>query len=375
MSELFSTPSGSAQFSQIPSDPCRNTTTLANTFQGPTPGTTLNNSDTTDPAIRAKLQALCAAQIDAWGGNNSSEFHTNTALWDVGGGGALVVGNPELRNEQGDTYTFGVAFSSPSDHPLLGSINGTIDWYRAEVTDPIEVLQTSTIINSCYNINGLNPTFSLADPKDYCGLIERDPATGAIVRVYNTFANQGKLEISGVDASLRWSAGMDELGLDSVPGALSISTNFNYLIDQIQRYGADAVDDYAGYGGASVFRANTGFTYSLEDSRLTLTHTYRQETDSPTTFAVTPNLDGSTGPTLQRNLITTGYEATHLFNLTASTTFGENLNASISVSNLFDKSPSTGGYDIRDPRAGFGSFSPFDDLVGRRYSFNLQMDF
>jgi outer membrane receptor protein involved in Fe transport len=48
---------------------------------------------------------------------------------------------------------------------------------------------------------------------------------------------------------------------------------------------------------------------------------------------------------------------------------------SFSVSNLFDKNPRPGGYDIRDPRAGFGSFSPFDDLNGRRYSFNISKEF
>ncbi|MEY4640475.1 MAG: hypothetical protein RLZZ227_469 [Pseudomonadota bacterium] len=375
MSELFSTPSGSAQFASIASDPCRNTTTLANTFPGPTTGSTLNNSDTTDPAIRAKLQALCSAQINAWGGNNASEFHNNTALWDVGGGGALVVGNAALRNEQGDTWTLGFAFNSPFENELLSGITGTIDWYKARVTDPIEVTPTTTIINSCYNINGLNPNFALKDPLDYCGQIERDAVTGGLVRVYNTFANQGKLEISGVDASIRWGADMVQLGLDSIPGAVQISTNFNVLLDQIQRYGAEGLGDYAGLGGASEFRANTNFTYSIDRYRLTVMHTYRSETDSPTSFATTRNTEGSSSPVLDVNQIITGYESTHLFNLTASTTFGERLNASVSVSNVFDKKPRTGGYDIRDPRQGFGTFSPFDDLVGRRYSFNLQMDF
>ena len=43
--------------------------------------------------------------------------------------------------------------------------------------------------------------------------------------------------------------------------------------------------------------------------------------------------------------------------------------------NLLDKTPRPGGYDIRDPRGGFGSFSPFDDLNGRRYSFNVTKEF
>jgi outer membrane receptor protein involved in Fe transport len=48
---------------------------------------------------------------------------------------------------------------------------------------------------------------------------------------------------------------------------------------------------------------------------------------------------------------------------------------SFNISNLLNKTPRPGGYDIRDPRNGFGSFSPFDDLNGRRYSFNVTREF
>src|SRR5690606_15048171 len=183
---------------------------------------------------------------------NASDFHADPAEWNVGGGGALVVGNPALKNEQGDTWTFGLAFSSPFTHELLNSINGTIDWYSAEVTDPIAVLATTSVINSCYNINGLNPNFTLDDPNGYCSLIERDAVDGGIERVYIAFENQDRLEISGVDLALRWSAPMADLGLGMLPGALSINANMNFLLDQVQRFSgsADQVADYAGYSGA-----------------------------------------------------------------------------------------------------------------------------
>src|SRR5690606_5985594 len=248
MSELFATPSASAQFSAIPTDPCRNNPNFNLTFPGPTQGTTVNNTETTDPAVRAQLQALCAAMINAWGGNNASEFHVNQNDWDVGGGAALVVGNPNLENERGDTWTLGLAFRSPFRRPQLQTITGTVDWYKAKVTDPIEVQSTGTIINSCFNINGLNPTYSLDDPYGFCELIERDPVSGGILRVYNSFGNEGKLEISGIDVSLRWSSASGTL-----PGVLSVNTNMNYLIDQIQRYGADRLGDYAGFSGAAKF--------------------------------------------------------------------------------------------------------------------------
>ena len=356
MSELFATPSGSSQFASAPTDPCRTNANLSTTF-----GTNYNVAANPN---RAQLQALCSAQINAWGGNNATDFHTDPNAFDLAGGAALIVGNADLANERGDTWTLGAAFATTS-----GSITGTIDWYRALVTDPIEVQQTSTIVNSCFNVNGLNPGYTLADTRGFCDLIERDPSTGQIVRVYNSFRNEGELEISGVDVSLRWSKDIGDNGM------LMINTMMNYLIDQRQRYGADLVDDYAGFGGAAKYRANTGVTYAWGGRhRVTLAWNYRDGTDTPTTFATVANAAGTQAPTLEVNRQVTGYSSTSLFNLTAGTTFG-NVNVSLNVNNLLDTEPRPGGYDIRDPRFGFGSFSPFDDLVGRRYLFNVTMDF
>ena len=101
---------------------------------------------------------------------------------------------------------------------------------------------------------------------------------------------------------------------------------------------------------------------------------YRDGTDSPTTFAATANTTGTASPILLRNAQITGYEDSHLFNLTASTMVYDT-SVSFSISNLLDEDPSRGGYDIRDPRGGFGSVNPFDDQYGRRYSFNVSKEF
>jgi len=292
----------------------------------------------------------------------------------VATGGALIVGNADLKNEKGDTWTLGAAFRSPFEHALLRQITATVDWYDAKVSDPIEVQQTGLVVNSCFNINGLNPTYSLKDPNGFCDLIERAPSTGGIVRVYNRWGNQGELRIKGVDVSARWTAQLTDLGFSKLPGSLSINTNMNILLSQIQRYGADKIDDFGGYNGASTLRASTGLSYLWGRNRVTLTWIYRQGTDVPTSFATVGAADGSTAPLLQKNPLQVGYQDSNLFNLTGSTLIGA-VNLSLSVNNLLDTKPGRGGYDIRDPRQGFGTFSPFDDLVGRRWSFSATMNF
>src|SRR5690606_27984475 len=109
--------------------------------------------------------------------------------------------------------------------------------------------------------------------------------------------------------------------------------------------------------------------------RVTLTWNYRNATDTPTSWAATANAQGTTGPELMKHPLNAGYKPVHLFNLTAGTRLFDVLSASVSISNLFDKKPRPGGYELPAPRKGFCSFSPFGDLVVRRYSLTLSAEF
>jgi outer membrane receptor protein involved in Fe transport len=373
LSELYATPSGSSNIGQVPTDPCNSANGAF--FPGPTPGTTLGNSTNTPADIRAKVEALCKAQIEYWG-TSYSDFHADPDNWRVGGGGTLVVGNELLKNEKGDTWTAGVAFSSPFTNPLANRMTMTVDWYEARVANPIEVASTTQVLNSCFNINGLNPSYSMDDPQGYCKLTERDTATGGILRVYNTFTNQNKLVIRGLDVTTRWSAALGDMGLDSVPGTLSLSIAGNYLIDQIQFYGGSVTQDYAGYSGASKIRANTDLGYNWgRGNRVSLNWQYRQGTRTPTSFSAASTANNvTTSATIKNNALFAGYHTANLFSGTVGTRIGV-VNASFSVNNLLNTKPTSGGYDLRDPNQGLGSFSPFSDLVGRRYAVNLSMDF
>ncbi len=378
MAELYATATTSSQFSEIPTDPCRNNATaVAPIYPGPVVnGVATNTSNRPNNPNRAQLQALCAAQINSFGAGGASEFHADPDNWDVGGGNGLVVGNPNVKSERGDTWTMGIAFTSPFTHPLLSRISGTVDWYEARVTDPIEALTVTNIVNTCYNTNGLNPTYTLDDSFGFCDLIKRDPTTGGILQVLKPFDNLGKLVIRGLDFSTRWSGRLTDLGFgENAPGTLSLSINGNYLIDQIQRYGANVTDDFAGFGGASRLRASTQLGYNWgAGHRVSLNWQYRLGTQTATAYAVTANAEGSTNPQLVRNPNMAGYGSTNLFSATAGTRVGP-VNASLSINNLLNSKPKAAGYDFRDPNQGLGTYNAFADLIGRRYSLNLTMEF
>ena len=386
MSELYATPTGSSNLGTIPVDPCVNSTANATIFAAPQGGgATLNNTPTTDPVIRKKLIQLCSAQINAWGGANASDFHStydpndlvsaSKNTFNIASGGLLITGNKNLQNEKGDTWTIGVALRAPFEHALLRKITSTLDWYEVRVSNPIEVMPgQGQIVNSCFNINGLNPNYDLNDPLGYCQYIERNPQTGGFERILDSYVNQGKFVLRGLDWTLNWSGNLADMGLKNAPGSVSVNLGANYLIDQIQRYGALAFGDYAGFGGASRIRMNTNVGYNWGANRVSVNWQYRLGTQAPTNFSTTASADGSSSPTLKRNLLLAGYHTTNMYNLTAGHRF-HGINASFSINNLFDTKPKPGGYDFRDPRHGFGSFSPYDDLVGRRFSFNVSMDF
>ncbi len=122
--------------------------------------------------------------------------------------------------------------------------------------------------------------------------------------------------------------------------------------------------------------ATPRLSYSWGESRVSLNWQYRLGTQAPTVFATAaaaaPN--GTTGPALKKNPLLAGYHTNNFFNLTAGRRFGD-LNASFSINNLLGTKPKPGGYDYRDPWKGYGTFSPFDDMIGRRFSVNLSMDF
>jgi iron complex outermembrane recepter protein len=351
IAELYTTTTVSSQLTGVGTDPC-----------GTTVAATLPQSNQAGNPDRLKLQQLCKDQIDAAGSAGTSTFHANPNTF-VGLGGVLTFsGNPDLKSEKGDTYTAGLVFNSPFEHALLQRLTATVDWYRIKITDPIDVLSGQLVLNACFNVDGTNPTYALNDPNGYCSLVKRDPSSGQIQTVTAKYVNIGALQVRGIDASFRWSAPMADLGLASVPGTLSANVSANFLTDQSQPVTVGgALFNFAGYQGASKLRTNTTLSYAWGDSRASLTWLFRKGTEG----LLANNTPSAT---------IIGYPSDSLFNLTGGTRLGP-VNVTASISNLFNKKPDVGGYFAADATGGFGTFDPYGDLVGRRYSVSFTMNF
>ena len=355
-------------------DPCvvptTQTITGALNGTGTTPLAVLN--DAVNPN-RAKLQALCAAMIARDGGNASTEFNLDPNEFgrtNVPAGGLVVLsGNPNLKSEKGSTWTAGLVFSSPFENPLLSRMTATFDWFEARIDDPIDVPSGSVVAWACFNAYGDNPNYDLNDPDGYCSQLERDPAVGGIRFANTPYLNRGKLIIRGLDASLNWSGSLADMGFPNSNGRLSVGVNANFLFDQIQALAAGGnTRDNAGIGNAAPFRSSTNVGYSWGVNRVSASWQYRSGTcigGSPPPGDVTGKLGCATGRTK--------YPVTNTFSITGGTRIGA-VNASLSVTNPLNTKPRVATYLFTDPTQGYGTFNPFDDITGRRYSLNLSMD-
>jgi iron complex outermembrane receptor protein len=135
----------------------------------------------------AALRALCVATGVPAALADSYEFTRTTT-------GAETVGNPNVRPEIANTYTLGAVWSQELGHL---SVRTSVDWYDIKINQAISTIPLQTVINSCYNLNGGNPTY---DPNNfYCKLTGRNLTDGTISNVLLANQNVGGFRTKGID--------------------------------------------------------------------------------------------------------------------------------------------------------------------------------
>ena len=192
LGELYTPPGANYQFI---SDPC----SADNITKG------------TNPANR---QANCAAAGRPAGYNF---IYSNSLLYESGG-------NPNLRAERSDSYTYGAVFQP---HWVPG-LSLTADYYNIRVQQAISSVDAQTIINQCYDLASLNNQF--------CALFKRAGASGGASGEIPFQILEGSLLSAGVNfASLR-ARGIDaEIAYDhdiANYGRLSLRGNYTHVLER-----------------------------------------------------------------------------------------------------------------------------------------------
>jgi outer membrane receptor protein involved in Fe transport len=109
-------------------------------------------------------------------------------------------GNPNLQEEQGDTWTAGVVLAPR----FIPRFHATVDWYKIRVKDAVGTYAGGLggVLNQCYNV--------IQDPNSFpCGLVHRDPSGtlsgGGVFVVDVPVANVAQLDTQGIDMQVDYS--------------------------------------------------------------------------------------------------------------------------------------------------------------------------
>jgi iron complex outermembrane recepter protein len=256
-------------------------------------------------------------------------------------------GNPDLRPEEAETWTLGLAWS-PRPHPNLGQLQASLDWYQIDVEDAIERVSALEVISLCFD-PAVNPGFSPANP--WCTYFSRDAATGEIVDAFEINRNVGRLKTAGVDLQLDWS-------LPLGPGTLAANWLLSWL-DSFERNAGPGAPDEELSGSVSFL---PGTSLPEWKSLLSATYSWRGASlNARTRFIDSMGTDFA--PEFK-------IPSVHYLDVFASYDFGpgplEGLRLGAGIENLTDRNPPI------FPGSAIGSTDPQQyDVLGRRYFVTL----
>ncbi len=148
----------------------------------------------TIPAANAALRAQCLAgpggAIAVNNGDDSSQIASTTG------------GNPKLQPETAKTATLGVVIQPA----MIRNFSFTADYWNVTIDQNLGLITTPVILAGCYPASVGS---SLPPNQDYCNLITRSGATGALINVNDFETNVGQTKTSGLDLAARYTLPTD----------------------------------------------------------------------------------------------------------------------------------------------------------------------
>jgi outer membrane receptor protein involved in Fe transport len=336
-----------------------------------------------NPALSGQAQAnqtlaICRALMGTTG---AFEYYDNRPITDqptntgffISAGTQNSFGNPNVSEEQADTFTLGMVMDFHDNWTL------TVDYYTIEIEDMIAIESPDTAYERCLSI-GLNPT---GDPTaGACTLISRNPFNGGASNLDLTFTNQGKATVSGIDLQLNGNKMLANGGLN-----FNFVANYNIESETQDRPGLSTID-WAGTRGCALqiqcqqydYRLFSSVSYFTGPWTVSLRHQFWPS------LLDASYAEGAAGPPNPFGSINDSYQ---LFFLGGSYSFRDRYTLSFGIENLFDEEPPLVGGDPNNARfpippssivsngtANFGAGgSAVYEPLGRRGFIGMSMSF
>lgn len=213
------------------------TQTFANGFSDPCDARTISNLS--DRTIATQRITNCRALAAQYGFTNLTFDFSDTndldgtvrylpndqGLYGSGSIPGLNAGNPDLKPEQSDSFTFTVGLQ-PRGVPNLSLV---LDYYEIKIDDVIASVSAQTASNLCVNgpANGVNNSLN----QQFCDSITRSSNNFIVTTFLQRSFNYAKSQTRGLDFTGRYSIDTEEM-FGRNWGDLSFSVRGSWLIEQ-----------------------------------------------------------------------------------------------------------------------------------------------
>ena len=140
-------------------------------------------------------------------------------------------GNPNLNNEQADTWTGGIVLSHLADNPWLGGLTTSVDYWNIRINNVIAMEDADYANYACFGAVQVDSAAAAATQaaSQACQNVSRSSISGGALTEGLTYSNLGTIDMSGVDFNVNWIAQFADLGLSRVPGSLMVNTQGTWL--------------------------------------------------------------------------------------------------------------------------------------------------
>jgi len=314
-------------------------------------GDGLDNGPTATLA-QCQLTGMTAAQYGTVTQNPAAQYN------------GLLGGNPELKPETSDTWSYGFVF-----RPSFANLTVAVDYFDIKVADVISSVNggnADTYLNQCLATGA----------QEFCSLIHRDQFGSLWLQqtgfIQDTSLNLGGLRVKGIDlqSNYNWDVGGGH--------RLGFSLVGSYLLEnKTQTLSTVNFYDCAGLYGSICGVPSPEWR-----------HTFRTDWHTPWAglnmslawrYFDSVKLDhSSSDPQLAAPVPATDakFDAKSYIDLTAAMTFADNYTLRIGANNLLDEDPPLVGQ--ANCPAGFcngNTFSQVYDTLGRQWFMSLTVDF
>jgi len=155
------------------------------------------------PEGARSTRLICEAMMGGPGSSAVNQFYNLNNAPPSGGGGfawVLQTGNPELRSEVADTWTWGLVLN------LRNNMTWAFDWYKVEIEDAIMLYSVTYAGYRCFGTRIVTTPEEAAEQAatTACKLVPRDLNNGAALNAMLSYDNQATIKTSGMDIAWNW---------------------------------------------------------------------------------------------------------------------------------------------------------------------------